>query len=46
VIFLATGAGKREAIQQWRSGAALPAAAIVPPAGVEVFMDAAAEPVA
>lgn len=45
VIFLATGAGKRDAIRQWRSGVALPAAAIASPAGVEVFMDAAAEPV-
>ena len=44
VIFLATGAGKREAIGQWRSGVALPAAAIRPQAGVEVYMDAAAEP--
>lgn len=44
VIYLATGAGKREAIQQWRGGGGLPAAAIQPQAGVEVFMDAAAEP--
>jgi 6-phosphogluconolactonase len=42
VIFLVTGAGKREALVQWRTGAALPVAAITPKAGVDVYVDAAA----
>lgn len=44
VIFLVTGAGKRSAVQQWRSGDDIPVAAISPPAGAEVYMDAAACP--
>lgn len=42
VIFLVTGAGKREAVALWRSGVDVPVAAIRPAAGVEVFMDAVA----
>ncbi|MFM9912427.1 MAG: 6-phosphogluconolactonase [Methylophilaceae bacterium] len=38
VLFIVTGSNKREAVQQWRSGAALPVAAIAPQAGVDVFL--------
>lgn len=44
VIFFVTGAGKREAVSLWRTGADMPVAAIRPMAGVEVYMDAAADP--
>lgn len=44
VMFLVTGAGKREAVTLWRSGSDMPVAAIRPLAGVEVYMDAAADP--
>lgn len=44
VIFFVTGAGKREAVTLWRSGADMPVAAIKPMTGVEVYMDAAADP--
>lgn len=44
VIFFVTGAGKREAVALWRSGSEMPVAAIRPMAGVEVYMDAAADP--
>ena len=40
LIFLVTGAGKRQAVQQWRSGLNVPAAAIAPQGGVEVFVEA------
>lgn len=40
VLFLVTGAGKREALQRWRNGEPIPAAAIQPAAGVEVLMTA------
>lgn len=46
VLFLVTGAGKREAVRLWRSGAELPVGAVRPSAGAEVYMDAAAEPAA
>jgi 6-phosphogluconolactonase len=39
VLFLVTGAGKREAITAWRKGERIPAAAIRPAAGVDVLMD-------
>lgn len=42
VIFLVTGAGKREAVALWRNGSDMPVAAIRPAAGVEVYLDAAA----
>jgi 6-phosphogluconolactonase len=38
VAFLATGAGKRAAMAAWRRGDALPAAAIRPAGGVDVFL--------
>lgn len=42
VLFIVTGAGKRDAVEKWRGGIALPVAAIVPKAGVDVFVDIAA----
>jgi 6-phosphogluconolactonase len=39
-----TGAGKREAVTLWRDGSDMPVAAILPMTGVEVYMDAAADP--
>jgi len=44
VIFFVTGAGKREAVTLWRGGSDMPVAAICPMTGVEVYMDAAADP--
>lgn len=37
VIFLVTGAGKQEAVDNWRKGVAIPATAIRPAKGVDVF---------
>lgn len=42
VWFLVTGASKREAVARWQRGESLPAGAIRPVAGVDVFLDAAA----
>ncbi|GAB4272121.1 MAG: 6-phosphogluconolactonase [Methylomicrobium sp.] len=42
VFFLVTGAGKRDAVKQWREGEILPVALIRPEAGVDVYIDAAA----
>lgn len=42
VLFLATGAGKVPALDAWRRGERIPAAAIRPAAGVDVLMDAEA----
>jgi 6-phosphogluconolactonase len=42
VLFLVAGATKRDAVARWRSGAAMPPRAVVPPCGVDVFVDAAA----
>lgn len=42
VWFLVTGASKREAVARWRRGESVPAAAIRPAAGVDVFLDEAA----
>lgn len=39
VWFLVTGAGKREALGAWRGGAHIPAAAIVPANGIDVFTE-------
>ena len=36
-LFLVTGSGKQWAIDQWRSGAAIPAALIKPACGVDVY---------
>ena len=40
VLFLVTGASKREAVARWRRGDTLPAAAIRPAAGVDVLLTA------
>lgn len=37
VIFLVTGAGKQEAVDNWRKGVAIPATVIRPEAGVDVY---------
>jgi 6-phosphogluconolactonase len=39
LIFLITGANKQDAVQQWRSGADLPVAAIEPANGVDIYID-------
>jgi 6-phosphogluconolactonase len=38
VIFLVTGAGKQEAVDNWRKGVAIPATVIRPLAGVDVYV--------
>ena len=40
VLFLVSGDGKREALQRWQRGEAIPAAAIRPPGGVDVLVEA------
>jgi len=40
VIFLVTGAAKAAAVAAWRSGVAIPAAAIQPAAGVDIYLEA------
>lgn len=42
VLFLVTGAGKREPVARWKRGEAIPAAAIRCDNGVDVLLDAAA----
>ena len=42
VIVLVSGAGKRDAVRQWRSGAPLPITLIRPIAGIDVLLDRAA----
>jgi 6-phosphogluconolactonase len=37
VIFLVTGAGKQQAVDQWRNGVAIPATLILPKNGVDVY---------
>lgn len=44
VIFLVTGAGKREAVKRWMNGEMIPAAAIECANGVDVLLDRAAWP--
>lgn len=44
LIFLVTGAAKREAVAVWHSGGLIPATAVTPPAGVEIFVEAALLP--
>jgi 6-phosphogluconolactonase len=41
VLFLVSGSGKQQAINAWRAGAPIPAAAIRPRNGVDVYLDAA-----
>ena len=38
VIFFVTGAGKQEAVDNWRKGIAIPATVIAPAAGVDVYV--------
>jgi 6-phosphogluconolactonase len=40
VIFLVAGADKRDAVQRWRAGEAIPARSITPTAGVDVVVEA------
>jgi 6-phosphogluconolactonase len=42
VLFLVTGAGKRDPLSRWRCGERIPAAVVTPPSGVDVLLDAAA----
>lgn len=42
VFFVVSGQAKRDAVSRWRQGDALPASAIRPPGGVDVFLDRAA----
>lgn len=44
ILFLVTGAGKREPVQRWMSGTEIPAAAIDCGNGVDVLLDRAAWP--
>ncbi len=44
VLFLVTGSGKQDAVARWKSGEAIPAAAIHCTHGVDVLLDAAAWP--
>ena len=39
VMFLVSGTGKRPAVADWQAGAAIPAAAIAPAAGVDILLD-------
>ena len=41
VMFLVTGESKRQAVKNWRNGADIPAAAIAPANGVDVYLEAA-----
>jgi 6-phosphogluconolactonase len=40
VIFLVTGEHKRRAVTDWRNGASIPAAAITPAGGADVYLEA------
>lgn len=42
VLFLVSGASKREAVTRWRRGEGIPAAAIAPPGGVDVLVESVA----
>jgi 6-phosphogluconolactonase len=42
VMFFVTGAGKRDAVKAWKNGESVPVAAIRPDAGVDVYIDTAA----
>lgn len=44
IVFLVTGAGKKDAMARWQRGERLPAAAVSSPGGVDVLLDAAANP--
>ncbi len=40
VMFLVTGESKRQAVTNWRNGASIPAAAITPAGGADVYLEA------
>jgi 6-phosphogluconolactonase len=40
VMFLVTGSGKKQAVSAWQTGKAIPASAIAPPGGVDVYLEA------
>jgi 6-phosphogluconolactonase len=40
VMFLVTGEAKRQAVQDWRNGINIPAAAIKPAGGVDIYLEA------
>lgn len=40
VMFLVSGMGKKQAVSEWRSGKAIPASAITPVGGVDVYLEA------
>ena len=40
VIFLVTGESKRQAVTDWRNGASIPAAAISPAGGADIYLEA------
>lgn len=42
MIFLVTGAGKQHAVQQWKGSGFMPVKAITPEAGVDIYIDQAA----
>ena len=44
VLFIATGAGKQDAVARWKGGELLPVQAISPAAGVDIYLDAEAVP--
>jgi len=44
VLFLVTGAGKREAVSRWQAGDPIPASAIRPACGVDVLLTAESHP--
>lgn len=41
VMFVVSGEAKRQALHAWRAGVAIPAAAITPPSGVDVYLETA-----
>lgn len=41
VMFLVTGSAKQQAVKDWRNGVGIPAAAIAPVSGVDVYVEAA-----
>ena len=41
VIFIVSGAMKQQAVKDWRDGIAIPAAAVSPTNGVDVYLEAA-----
>ena len=46
VMFLVTGAAKQQAINDWRKGVVIPAAAIAPGSGVDIYLEGVIEELA